>query len=344
MAKALIKAKIRQGRILHRRWTSHKQAKAALQQIEQNVGKTDPALVKQSVTYASDVFGNSHYAPWLIVYSAFNSEFKEGWIPDDFYGEVVVPKLKGDYGEVSMLKPISNRLLKTDLFPDIAYYVNGLFISLDGSVIPKQEITEILFNNTDRIIFKLDKSYQGKGIYVIDKKVLNIDKILQLGNGVFQTYIQQHSFFSEFTPNAVATLRVTTIIDDLGLCRPRASYLRIANAKETHVQSATSINVPVSIENGVMHHSGYQNWKPLTTHPDSRQTFKDKQIPRFDKCLSTVVNIHQQFPFARSIGWDLTVDKESQVKVMEWNGPHNDIKFSEATTGPCFSDLQWEKL
>jgi hypothetical protein len=29
---------------------------------------------------------------------------------------------------------------------------------------------------------------------------------------------------------------------------------------------------------------------------------------------------------------------------MEWNGTYNDIKFSEATQGPCFADLGWERL
>jgi hypothetical protein len=31
------------------------------------------------------------------------------------------------------------------------------------------------------------------------------------------------------------------------------------------------------------------------------------------------------------------------VQVMEWNGFHNDIKFSEATQGPCFADLGFQK-
>lgn len=32
------------------------------------------------------------------------------------------------------------------------------------------------------------------------------------------------------------------------------------------------------------------------------------------------------------------------VGLMEWNAGHNDIKFSEATQGPCFHDLGWEKF
>ena len=49
-------------------------------------------------------------------------------------------------------------------------------------------------------------------------------------------------------------------------------------------------------------------------------------------------------PFARSVGWDVVVDSDDEVRVLEWNAGHNDIKFSEATQGPCFSDMGWETL
>jgi hypothetical protein len=29
--------------------------------------------------------------------------------------------------------------------------------------------------------------------------------------------------------------------------------------------------------------------------------------------------------------------------VLEWNSKHCDIKFSEASTGPCFLGLDWEQ-
>ena len=49
-------------------------------------------------------------------------------------------------------------------------------------------------------------------------------------------------------------------------------------------------------------------------------------------------------PFAICIGWDMIIDTNNEIQIMEWNGSHNDIKFSEATQGPCFSNLGWDKL
>ncbi len=40
----------------------------------------------------------------------------------------------------------------------------------------------------------------------------------------------------------------------------------------------------------------------------------------------------------------MVINKDSKVQIMEVNGRHNDIKYHEATEGPCFADLGWDKL
>jgi len=78
-----------------------KNALKVLKSIESEKGKTDKKLIKLSDEYASDILGWKGYAPWLYVYCAINQVFKEGWIPDNYYGRIVVPKLKGNYGIIA---------------------------------------------------------------------------------------------------------------------------------------------------------------------------------------------------------------------------------------------------
>jgi len=54
--------------------------------------------------------------------------------------------------------------------------------------------------------------------------------------------------------------------------------------------------------------------------------------------------MHSVVPFMGCIGWDFAVDEKEEVKLIELNGINNGIKFSEATTGPSFIGLNWEKL
>ena len=322
-----------------------KHTESILSSIETVKGKTNPKLIKLADEYANDVLGWHGYAPWLYVYSAVSGRFKEGWIPDNYYGRVVVPAIKGSYGNTSNLKPLTNKLFKSDAFPDIAYYVNGLWISKDYNILHEENVEELLFKNSKTIVYKIDKSLQGRGVFFFERTSFKLKEIQKLGNGIFQNCINQHPFFKKLMPASVVTLRITTVLDNAGDASARACYLRIGRTQDTHVKSASHIRVPVDLSSGELNAQGYlTNWLTVDTHPDTNVIFAKERVPSFNKCLSTALNLHKSMPFVQCIGWDMIVDTDNEVKIMEWNGGHNDIKFSEATQGPCFSNLGWEKL
>ena len=151
--------------------------------------------------------------------------------------------------------------------------------------------------------------------------------------------------FANFGSESVATLRFTTVVDDAGGISVRACFLRLGRADDTHIQTDREICVAVSLSTGELCREGYMsNWGATEEHPDSKVRFFGVKIPAFSKCVVTVLDLHKKIPFARCVGWDVTVDVDENVQVMEWNGGPNDVKFSEATQGPCFSDLKWEQL
>lgn len=323
----------------------NKDAFEILRRVEGSRGKTDPKVMNQAKEYAKEVLGSEGYAPWLYVYSAFTGKFKEGWIPPNYYEHQVNRKLKGAHGKVSNYKSLTSKIFRNNFFPDLGFYVNGIWISTSDQVIPEKEIKEFLFRKSDLVIFKLDKESKGKGIYLFEKKDFEVGKIRTLGNGVFQDYIEQHPFFEELMPSSVATLRITTVLDDLGTASVRSCYLRTGRSEEKYVKSGTNIRIPVDIDTGELYEHGYNGlWEALEMHPDTQVRFLGRRVPHFDNCKSTALELQQQMPFTRCIGWDMTVDKQGEVKVMEWNGDRNDIKFSEAFQGPCFTGLGWEHL
>lgn len=316
-----------------------------LKLLEGKYGRTNPVNIRLADAYARDVLGHAHYAPWLHVYTAFARTFKQGWIPDNYYGSVVVPAMKGWYGRVSNLRALTNTVFRSDAFPDVAYYVNGLFLTTDNEPIPERDVTTALFRTSDRVAFKADHSIQGKGIFFFDRGSFDVGRIRSLGNGVFQSYIVQHQLLDDFAPNSVATLRITSAVDDAGHVGVRACYVRFGRSDDTHVQSRTNVRVPVDPATGELATEGYlTSWLPVTEHPDTRISFAGCRIPAFQECLATVRALHEKVRFARCVGWDVSVDRDERVRVMEWNAEHNDIKFSEATQGPCFADLGWERL
>ena len=320
-------------------------AKRILKCIERAKGSLSHRIVKQCNDYAIDVLGHRHFAAWLYVYSVVAGQFKEGWIPDNYYGSVVRPKLKGDYGKISVLKSLHAAIFSSTNFPDILSYSNGVFFDTDYRVIHPESVREKIFSDRERVVFKLDNSSRGKGICFFSRESFDLSRIYSLGNGVFQSFIHQHELFHEFAEASVATLRMTTVIDDNGTTSLRACYLRLGDGTDTHVQSSSHIRIPIDIKTGAFNNVGFTtDWLEIECHPTSKTKFEGKFIPAYDECLKLVTSLHTRVPYARCIGWDLALDDLERVRIMEWNAQHNDIKFSEATQGPCFSDLQWERL
>ena len=257
----------------------NQQALKGLKNIEKKKGKTNPKFIRLAKEYANDVLGNEKYSPWLFVYSAVAEEFKEGWIPPNFYGKEVVPRLIGDYGKISDRNPLTNRLLKINSSLDICYYVNNLFWTTDYSVVNEQDLKELLFKNNERVVYKKENTLQGRGIHFFTKENFKIENIKDIGNGVFQKYIEQHSFFSLFTQLSVATIRITSVSDDDGNILIKSTYLRLGKNDDTHVKSASAIKVPVEIKNGELCEDGYfPNWTLTKKHPDNNTTFQGKTI------------------------------------------------------------------
>jgi len=320
-------------------------AEKILKGLEKVKGKTNKNLIKLSDEYVKEVLGWEGFAPWLHVYCAVNNRFIEGWIPDNYFAKVVLPAIDGGYGKISDLKPLSKHLFRSEVFPDIAYFVNGLFLSGDYSIINENELTELLFNNRDIIVFKIDNSMQGRGVFLFDRSSFDLKRIKILGNGVFQFFIEQHPFFSELMPTSVATIRITTYFKQNGVISVRACFLRIGRSEEQSIRWSSNLMIPVDLKTGELNSQGYfLSLLATDSHPDTHVVFAKRTIPFFSKCVSTALALHKQMPYDRCIGWDMIVDKCNNVKVMEWNGYHTDIKVHEAIQGPCFSDLGWENL
>ena len=171
------------------------------------------ALFRQCDEYAQEVLGSGKYSPWLKAYSLLAGTFKEGWIPDNYYGRVVGPRLQGSYGDISHCKSVSSRLFQTDLLPDLAYSVNGILCTASTEILHASELKKYLFEAGEKVVYKLDNGGQGKSVFVYDVDSFP-DETTTFSNGVFQRYITQHPFFDAFSTQSVSTLRITTVVED----------------------------------------------------------------------------------------------------------------------------------
>jgi hypothetical protein len=326
---------------------NHKrQALKAVHTIEEfNFQKLSRQQKRAADDYAAEVFGKTAYAPWLYVYTLVSEGFKEGWIPDNFFGSVVCPKINVGIGTITAYKTFTNTILRTDSIPDLYYYIDGIFYNKDLAVIKVGDLRKIAAAKFSYLFVKKDESGRGVGVVKLDVSDLSEEAFKSIGNCVIQYPIQQHKFFDEIITGSVATLRITTVRELDGKIGLRASYLRLGRKNTQWVQSANSVRVAVRDKAGELDVFGYtSDWRRWPGHPDTNVSFSNKRIPQFKEAVDTCLKLHASVPHLSIIGWDVSISSDEQVKLIEWNGLHCDIKFSEATTGPCFLGLNWEKI
>ncbi len=309
------------------------------QDSARSLSSADRKLIKE---YSNDVFGSPKFAYWLEVYSAHRGRFIEGWIPENYFMNVLVPTWT-TYINIDA-KTIARRILGTDCIPDIAYCINGFWLDREHRHLETSSLKEHLFANADAAFFKTDGAAQGKGVRRVTRAEFDPGRLSSQGNFVVQSAIEQHPFFNEFTADSVATLRITTVKPPGQSATNRASILRLGHGGATFL-TADAIRVPVIDDQGSLSGRATDaSWMSHTIHPDSKVAFSGKRIPGFQRAVAMCEELHDQSPFTTLIGWDIAIDRNADPVVMEWNEGIAGIALSEASLGPCFKDLGWEDV
>lgn len=323
-----------------------KAARKKLAGLEQAYGPLNPTDRKLCDDYAIEVLGHRRYAPWLYVYAHVWGKFAEGWIADNFYDECVLRHTSAAYGELSGLRSLNTRLFDAPEFPDLASQVNGMITDRNGKPVASKDLFDLLFSKSDRVVFKGDATQSGIGVKILHKASFDPGQLGSLGSGVFQEFIRQNELFERLGNSpAVATLRLTTAGDDAGRISLRGAYLRFGQAGMDYLLSSEEVNAVVDLSTGELGETGYlPSYLRIDRHPDAGIPFAGHSIPNYQECVRVALRCHARLPQVRCIGWDMCVDAEGAVKIMEWNGGHNGIKFTEATQGPSFADLNWQRF
>ncbi|RIW18646.1 hypothetical protein D0X99_02900 [Algoriphagus lacus] len=309
-------------------------------------GRTlSPQDSKKAEEYAKTVLGSIDFAPWLKLYTAYRGEFLEGWIPDNYLGRVVCPAVNGNLRSLGQYKTLSKKILQTESLPDLAYFIKGSWITIAGNPSSKEEVRSICFDQYPYVFLKKDFSFQGNGVIKLDPTGFATFDFSNAGDFVIQAPIFQHPLLEEFSPGAVATLRITTVKPPGQLAKNRLCALRIGRKGMEYIYTKDCIRVPIWPEDGrLFPNATSADWTIMEKHPDTGAHFAGKSIPSFHQAVRLCENLHDRVPHFQLIGWDATIDTHGEVKLMEWNTDEPGIVFSEPTTGPHFKGLGWEEL
>jgi hypothetical protein len=291
-------------------------------------------------------FGSAQHALWLIGYATMRGSYQPGCFPGDIYKRHVAPTLNAAIYRTARLKTLTQRLLRDPALPDSGYRIGGRCYDSEMLPIPADQLTARLFADDADLVVKADGGAQGNAVWLVERA--GLARLLQQVPGsdlVFQQRIRQHEYFDRFTPAGAATLRLTTVRELDGSFSIRAAYWRIPGSKQILMAVRSGYYVAVDHLNGHAVGPGIDEyWGSLVAHPDSSIRFDSIVTPGYATLQELALRLHRHVPQVGCIGWDLMIDRDERPWLLEWNAYSNGISFSEATTGPGFLGLGWEKL
>lgn len=182
-------------------------------------------------------------------------------------------------------------------------------------------VEEMLEGDHDLIVKPLD-GIGGVGIFTLntssDGVKMNGDSVIidevkkEFSKGKFfvQNRIkEQHPDMAKLYPQAINTVRITTVRDlNTGNIELMGCML-LMGARGAVVSNWHYGGVIINIEeNGYLNKYGYSLYsKRITQHPETGIVFETFKVPYFEECISEAKRCHEMFYGIHSIGWDFAI-------------------------------------
>jgi hypothetical protein len=293
--------------------------------------------------YARDVLGDLRHRGDLRFFAAVQGRFVEGWIPESYLNDVVLPQISGKGRSHLGSRLLTARLFDTDAVPDVGHLIGGQWVDQRLRPSSREDVGQRAFLHGPLIVAKVDGSLQGRGVEVLDREEFMSRTFPRTVRVTFQRFVRAHPELDVFGTAATATVRLTTglLNGHAELC---AARLRVGRASDRVVRSSSQLSAP--IDSGgrtgkVAMDPEYRCWE---RHPDAATRFEEVLVPRFADAVTTCTSAHERLPQIGLVGWDVTIEADGRVVILEANVGYPGIRLHEAMDGPHFRVYGWEQL
>ncbi|MFH5833524.1 sugar-transfer associated ATP-grasp domain-containing protein [Halalkalibaculum sp. DA384] len=307
----------------------------------------DQKMIKTIKTYCRDVFDSPAYWPWLALYTELRGEFKEGWIPDEYYRFKLLPKMNPEkYMRFSEAKALDHKIFNSSIVKSIVVRANGLYFDEEGRFKTKNEALQILRDQPGEIIIKPVSGRSGNEIMFKDPQEIDLQELSPGADLVFQNVVKQHPEMSSLYPHSVNTFRVMSYLTQDGEIKIKFIIIRFGIGGNRVDNASQGGNWIFVYPDGTVSPKAYEgNGIPANNrHPDTGTRYADLNLPFIPKITAFCRDAHCHFPYTRIIGWDVFVDAEGEPKLIEWNANNPFFWAIEARFGPIFDEPECMNL
>lgn len=326
--------------LAHMRNDAHRYRKAVIRDKGHRV--IDRKLRKEIRAYAKRRFGSKRYWAWLAYYTEVRGEFREGWIPAEYFRFNVVPRLNPEPALHADFKTFDYQLFGDFSVKPLFLFISGMYYTPDLKYVHPDEAVSQIQAYKDEIVIKQDAGWGGIKVRVVHGSEFKPEDLKKGNSYVIQPYVKQHKNLSDLYPHSVNTLRVTTFLKKDGTACVKFTYLRFGG-DGSRIDNITSggdflyVDLDGTPATNTVHpyHLGTSTGE---RHKNTGFLYADLEIPSFHRALERCMEAHLKFPYARMVAWDVCINTEGEPKLLEWNLGNPDFYPGEIKEGPLWPD------
>ncbi len=310
-----------------------------------------------------DAFWLEHYGQkipndWHRLYQKISGTFRVDYFPEFLYSTKLEPLINPR----AYCNVFADKSLLYALYSDIpgvrcptAFLVNSFGTWQDGNarIISEEKACELL-SDIGECLFKATlASSGGKSISVADfcggkdrRTGLTVRDFFRKyrQNFVVQEKIAPNAVLKQIYPDALSTFRVMTYLagDHIGHCPP-AMRMGVGGME---VDNITSGGLCVGVrDDGSMrsfacntrYGEGFD--RHFKAHPDTGTVFEQITVPQIPSMIAAAKRMHEKTPQVGMISWDLSLDEQGGIILIEANFYDQSVWFPQMINGePLFGD------
>lgn len=305
-------------------------------------------------------YGKKISKRWHKLYQSINGVFNPEYLPEIIYTTQIEHRLNPHFRtrimeDKSMIELlISGKCNEKICVPKtLVVASNGILYNGDRNIISIDEAEKELKSYETMVIKPTIGSSSGEGVYIINNRSDMVDSISDLmsiygGNFIIQEKIKPNVELEKIYNNSVNTMRVITYVLDgkVSHC-PIALRIGVNKAKVDNIH-AGGLVVHVK-DNGHLDKEAYQlGWgdsaKKYEIHPDSDVRFSDYKLSFVPEIIESLYLLHGCFPGIGIVSWDVTVDDQDRIVIIEANLSGQSVWFPQVVSGRSLFGKDTKKI
>lgn len=284
---------------------------------------------------------------WHRLYQSFTGNFDEKYLPEYIFSSEIEPtwnskQYRDALSDKNLLFLYTMGLTGVRVPKVFISRIAKLYRDETMNPISQQEAIKALWNIGEAVIKPTVDSGSGKNVrfLMIEEGVdkvsgATLEKIIESYTDDFniQECIKNHPVLTKLNPSSVNTFRVVTYIWN-GKIFHMPVALRIGQGgNRLDNAHAGGMFIGVS-ESGELGKSAFTEFKDeFTKHPDTGTIFEGYIIPQVPSVIDAAYKMHARTPQLKVMSWDLTIDEQGNVVLIEVNTIGQTVWFPQMANG-----------